>query len=224
MLYSGGKDSNFVVYSLLSKGYDPILITIIPKSEESMLFHHPNIEYVDVQAECMDLPLIKMRVDTYDIEEEMQALSSILSIARDKGITRVYSGGISSRFQSERFEHICNRLGLEYSAPLWRIDQIAYMYRLVDLGFRFILDAVSADGLDYRWLGRIIDRDAIDGVIRLSKLHGFNPAFEGGEAETFVIDAPHFKERLNIDNGEVIWDGVRGVYRISSIDRERKIF
>ena len=33
----------------------------------------------------------------------------------------------------------------------------------------------------------------------MSKNFGFNPAFEGGEAETLVLDAPFYKKRIKLD-------------------------
>ncbi|MEM2856832.1 MAG: diphthine--ammonia ligase [Candidatus Nitrosocaldaceae archaeon] len=224
MLYSGGKDSNFTIYNTLKEGYDVLLLTIIPKSAESMLFHYPNIEYVNMQAKCMNLSLIEERVDANTLEQEMLALFKILKIARDEGIKKIYSGGIASRFQNERFRVICNKLGLEYGAPLWKRDQKEYMYELLDLGFRFIIDAVAAYGLDDKWLGRLIDKDAVDELIRLSIRYGFNVTFEGGEAESFVIDAPHFKKMIVIDDARIEWDGVRGVYKITKASIEKKIY
>lgn len=220
VLYSGGKDSNFAVYKALEEGYDiSLLITIIPSSEESMLFHYPNIVYTKVQAECMNIPIIIHKSDG----DEMQVLYKLLLDAKRHNITHIASGGITSRFQNERFMSICKKLDLTYYSPLWAIDQIEYMHKLLELKFELMLVGVSAYGLDERWLGRIIDKDGLEELIRLSKKYGFNPAFEGGEAETFVLDAPHFKYRLMV-KGEKHWDGVRGIFTITDIEKVRKIF
>lgn len=39
-------------------------------------------------------------------------------------------------------------------------------------------------------------------------------AFEGGEAETFVLDGPIFKKRIEILDFEKVWDVDSGVFSI----------
>ncbi len=75
----------------------------------------------------------------------------------------------------------------------------------------FILTSVSAAGLDQKWLGRIININAVRELLKLSKNYQFNPVFEGGEAETLVLDCPLFlSERIEIMESETSWDGIRG--------------
>ena len=54
-------------------------------------------------------------------------------------------------------------------------------------------------------------------LILLSKKYGFNISFEGGEAETLVLDCPIFRKRLEIRKSKTIWDGQRGIVEISDI-------
>ena len=49
---------------------------------------------------------------------------------------------------------------------------------------------------------------------KLSKEFQFNLSFEGGEAETFVISCPLFKNRIDIISSNKIWDGIRGRFEI----------
>ena len=88
------------------------------------------------------------------------------------------------------------------------------MNDLINSGFKFILTSVSSDGLDETWLGKII---TISDVLRLSELsdkYGFNLTFEGGEAETFVVDCPLYSYPIKISKSEKIWDGYRGRFEI----------
>jgi diphthamide synthase (EF-2-diphthine--ammonia ligase) len=41
---------------------------------------------------------------------------------------------------------------------------------------------------------------------------------EGGEGETFVLDAPFFNKRIVVDEVEKQWDGLRGVVWIKKGD------
>jgi diphthamide synthase (EF-2-diphthine--ammonia ligase) len=42
--------------------------------------------------------------------------------------------------------------------------------------------------------------------------------FEGGEAETLVLDCPLYKKRIHIKDHTIIWDGIRGMFEILDID------
>ena len=70
------------------------------------------------------------------------------------------------------------------------------MQELLDNGFEIILTSVAAEGLDKGWLGRKIDQKMIDDLKKLHKKVGINEAFEGGEAETVVLDCPLFKKKI----------------------------
>ena len=88
------------------------------------------------------------------------------------------------------------------------------MKELLDINFEFIISSVSADGLDKSWIGKKISYQEIDELEQLSNKFQFNLNFEGGEAETFVINCPLFKNPIKIVNSNKIWDGVRGRFEI----------
>ncbi len=48
----------------------------------------------------------------------------------------------------------------------------------------------------------------------LKEKYGINMLFEGGEAESFVLDAPLFKKRIVINQAKSEWNGNRGMYLI----------
>ena len=73
---------------------------------------------------------------------------------------------------------------------------------------------MSSGGLDDSWLGKIITKNDIVILYNLSKKFGFNLNFEGGEAETFVIDCPLFSSPIKIIQGKKTWDGYRGRFEI----------
>jgi diphthamide synthase (EF-2-diphthine--ammonia ligase) len=72
----------------------------------------------------------------------------------------------------------------------------------------------SSGGLDESWLGKKITDDDLVTLENLSEKHGFNLSFEGGEAETFVIDCPLFSYPIKIQKFKKIWDGYRGRFEI----------
>ena len=85
---------------------------------------------------------------------------------------------------------------------MWETDSYQYMNDLIDSNFNFIMTTVSSGGLDNSWLGKLISKSDIDVLNQLSKKFGFNLNFEGGEAETFVIDCPLFTNPIKITKSE----------------------
>ncbi|HEX6067315.1 MAG TPA: hypothetical protein VFZ05_00815, partial [Nitrososphaera sp.] len=104
--------------------------------------------------------------------------------------------------------------GLQAVAPIWGVEAEKYYAELLDKKFEIMVVGVSAMGLEKEWLGKIIDSKSLAHLSALSKKHGFNLAFEGGEAETLVTDSPLFSKRLSIRKARTHWDGQRGIFEI----------
>jgi diphthine-ammonia ligase len=222
VLYSGGKDSNIALYKSYMQGYDvACLITLIPCYDDSMLFHYPNASHTSMQAEAIGLPLIQAIVK--GVNDEYCQLKYLLSYAkRVHGIEGFVSGALSSMYQYSRFNEVASMLELKHIAPCWGEDQLEHMRELITNKVTAMITSVSAYGLDMSMLGRIIDGSMLEMLNLLSKRYGFNLTFEGGEAETFVLDMPLFKRRIKIKDYTTYWDGVRGHIEFGSISLEDK--
>ncbi len=222
-LFSGGKDSTYAIYKVKSQGHDvQCLVSIFPQSEESHLLHYPNISSTALQAKVMKIPQIVSQIDTTDPESELDVLQNLLERAKkDFGIDGIVHGGLFSDYQKIRFDRIGNNLGLEIISPLWHIDQKKYLQELLESKFKFIVTSVTSAGLDQTWLGKEITKDDVEQLEKLSIKYGFNLAFEGGEAETFVIDCPLFYSPIKIVKANKIWDGYRGRFEITEAVLEK---
>ena len=88
------------------------------------------------------------------------------------------------------------------------------MKELLEENFEYIISSISCDGLNDSWLGRIMNRSGLDELQKLQKIFKFNLNFEGGEAETFVINCPLFEKSLLIQDSTTEWDGYRGRFEI----------
>ena len=215
-LFSGGKDSTYAIYMVQKQGHDiACLLSVFPNSDESHLLHHPNMAWTKLQSESMNIPQLLISSDSDNTDEELSKLEILLQKAKEQfNIEGVVHGGIKSNFQKDKFETLCSKLNLIVVAPLWGIESQQYMNDLLYSKFEFIMTVISSDGLDDSWLGRLISKSDIDILKRLSQKFGFNLNFEGGEAETFVIDCPLFKNPIKINKFEKIWDGYRGRFEI----------
>ena len=215
-LFSGGKDSTYSIYLAKQMGHDVVcLITIFPKSSSSHLLHFPNIELTKLQSVTLKIPQITSISNSDELSEETKVLKTLLEKAKlDFQIDGLVHGGISSEFQKQNFEKICKENNLDIIAPLWKINPKEYMNNLLNSKFKFILTSVSSDGLDETWLGKIISVDDVSLLSKLSTKYGFNLNFEGGEAETFVMDCPLYSHPIMINKSQMIWDGYRGRFEI----------
>jgi predicted ATP pyrophosphatase (TIGR00289 family) len=150
-----------------------------------------------------------------ETDNELIVMEKLLQDAKKQfQIDGLVHGGIKSNFQKEKFESLCLKLNLVSIAPLWETDPNEYMNELLDSNFHFMMISVSSDGLDEQWLGKLISKSDIKILNTLSDKFGFNLNFEGGEAETFVIDCPLFSNSIKINDFVKNWDGYRGRFEI----------
>ena len=218
-LFSGGKDSTFAISYAQEMGHCILcLITMHPKADDSALLHYPNSWVTGYLAEAMQLPLIECQVWGHSKEDEMKALEETISQAKSKyGINGIVHGGISSNYQKQAFEKVCARQRIGAVAPLWNLEPERYLNELIRRGFRIIIAGVSAMGLESEWLGRELDKEAVAKLVSLSKRCKFNLTFEGGEAETLVVDCPLYHKQLQIKAAAAYWDGQRGIFEIQDV-------
>ena len=222
VLFSGGKDSSFACWKAMGREEVACLITVLPRNPESYLFHTPNIHLAALQADAAGLPLVSAESAGVE-EEEVADLSRALSLAvREHGIEGVVTGAIRSVYQAARVQRVCHALGLWCFNPLWQRDEEEYLEEVVSSGFRFLVSGVSAASLGEAWLGREMDREALDELKALASRNRMNPAGEGGEYETFVLDAPFFRKRIEILKASREYRGDHGMYRIDDARLEAK--
>jgi diphthine-ammonia ligase len=215
-LFSGGKDSTYAILRAKEMGHEVVcLLTMHPNADDSQLFHYPNSRLTRNLAESMKIPLIEYTVNGSTKGDETDALEQALRLAQVRyTIDGVVHGGISSNFQKQVFESACGRAALSPVAPLWNADPEGYMHELIHRGFEIMIVGVSAMGLGAEWLGRILNDKYLEKLSLLSKKNGFNLNFEGGEAETLVVDCPLYAKRLAVKKAEIRWDGQRGIFEI----------
>jgi len=215
-LFSGGKDSTYSIFLAKKQGHEiKCLLSVFPNSDESHLLHHPSLQWTNLQSQSMQIPQFTIKSELDETDNEIKSLEKILIHSIDEyHIDGIVHGGIQSQFQKEKFENLCDKLNLKSIAPLWNRKPLEYMNELVSSNFVFIITSVSSGGLDDSWLGKIITKNDVVNLYALSEKFRFNLNFEGGEAETFVLDCPIFSHPIKIIQGKKIWDGYRGRFEI----------
>ncbi len=204
LLFSGGKDSTYAGYLAVKNKYEiSCLISIFSENKESYMFHTPLIEQTKKQAEVMKIPLIIKKTRGEKEQELLDLERAIADAVKRYKIEAIITGAIGSVYQASRIHMICDRLKIECFNPLWQKDQIELLEELIKNKFEVIISGVFAYPLDEKWLGRKIDKKFIEEVSELQKKYKINPAGEGGEFETFVLNCPLFKKELKIINKKI---------------------
>ena len=83
-LFSGGKDSTFSLYMAKQlKLSIKCLLTLIPYSEDSYLFHYPNIWITKIQSQALQIPIITKKIYSSSIDEECKELDKLIEKAKN---------------------------------------------------------------------------------------------------------------------------------------------
>ncbi|MBN1390395.1 MAG: diphthine--ammonia ligase [Candidatus Thermoplasmatota archaeon] len=206
-LFSGGKDSSYSLHRMLLSGFEvPVLLTMRSADPDSWLYQTPGMEASHMFHE---LTGIETRVVHSPVSRELEkeVLSGALKVLKDEfDLDAVCSGALMSDYQRMAFTDAACDAGLVSFTPLWRKDGRTYMKELLELGFRFILLSYSSEGFGDQDLGRVVEEADLERFFSLSDRWRSHPAFEGGEAETLVLEAPLYKRRMEVE-GCVIKDG-----------------
>ncbi len=212
ILFSGGKDSTYSAFLAKKAGYElACLITLHSENKESYMFHTPNIEQTEKQADVMNIPLLIEKTEGKK-EEELEDLERAIKRAKEEyDVDTIVTGALHSNYQASRIQKICDKLNLKCFNPLWQKDEIQYLKELIKNNFEIMIIGVFAYPLTQNWLGKKIDKEFIERVEELKRKYQIHPAGEGGEFETFVINCPLFMRRLKVksyhdfEEGENSW-------------------
>ncbi len=217
-LYSGGKDSTLALHKAVRSGKNvDLLITMRPENQYSYMFHYPNTAYTSLQAEALGIR--QVFADTKG-EKELE-LADLERVLKDNDVKLLVTGATYSSYQADRINNICRELGIESVAPLWHIEPMEELNELAS-DFNAIITSVSAEGFDKSFLGARIDETIIKRLQELNRRYRVNMLFEGGEAESFVLDAPLFKKRIVVESANTEWNGSTGRYLIEQAHLDNK--
>ncbi|MGC9309259.1 MAG: diphthine--ammonia ligase [Candidatus Nanoarchaeia archaeon] len=194
-LFSGGKDSCLALHLARKKHDVAYLVNMDVENADSWMFHKPYPELIEKQAEELGIELVKVKSKGKQ-DEEVNDLKQLLA---GLDIDGVVIGGIASNYQGKRIKRVCDELGLEMIAPLWNFSPEELWDCLLENNFKVILTKIACQGLGKEWLGKVIDKQKLDKMKELAEKYRFRLDFEGGEAETAVLDMPGFKHEIDID-------------------------
>ncbi len=220
-LVSGGKDSVLALWLALHQ-FDVIsILTVMSTCTESYLFHIPNSQYVGIIADMLKISHRKILIDSCDVEDEIHTLKDALI---ESGAEAVIAGGIRSEFQRFKFIRAAQLANMKCFNPLWRLSPRVLLSELLDNNFHIIISSVSGMGLRKELLGKRFSPELLETLQKDIPESELSIIGEGGEFESFVLDAPFFSASIEILESKIHWDEHReeGYYEIIKVKRRSK--
>ncbi|MEC7712653.1 MAG: diphthine--ammonia ligase [Candidatus Thermoplasmatota archaeon] len=219
-LFSGGKDSYIAMQMAADSHEISCLLTINSHNQDSWMFHTPAITWTKLQAESLGIPQVVQETEGIQ-DKELDDLFELIKNAKNKySIQGIVTGALASTYQSTRIQKICNELDLWCFNPLWQLSQEKLLEKLQTYNIISIITGVAAEPFDESWLGKELDSSTIDELLIYSKKYRINPAGEGGEFESLVINAPMFTKKLDIISSQIHYSNFSGRLEIKEAKLE----
>jgi uncharacterized protein (TIGR00290 family) len=194
-LWSAGKDSCFACYKARAMGHQVVsLVNFMQPHGKDSLSHGLSAELISKQAGLTGIPLIQKAMPQGSYEKEFKNL--IMQWKEKRGIQGIVFGDIYLQEHKDWIDRVCKELDVEPILPLWGLNTKEIILDFIDCGFEAIVVSVKQDVLGNEWLGRKIDRNFIEELLK------YNPRIdlcgESGEFHTLVTAGPMFNGTLEV--------------------------
>lgn len=196
VLWTGGKDCALAHYEAVLAGHQVSrLVTFAPESGEFLA--HP-LDFMSHQAEAMALPHCVVPIAEPYKESYVNA---IRALGAEHGVDALITGDIAEVDGYPNWIRECSEgSGIEVLTPLWGVDRLSLLRRLLDSRFRVVVSCAKGPWLTADWLGREITQETLNELRSLNRINGLDPCGENGEFHTLVTDSPLFHKSLHIDS------------------------
>lgn len=214
VLYSGGKDSTYAVAHALEKGWDiAYLLSVKPSRTDCYLFHYASVEHTPLQAQMLQLPHIIVQCNIANPKLEARIVRKVVE---KKPVDAVILGGTGLQVtQIKSIQNALLPLGVETFASHAGYDHEEILKDMLNKGYRIMITQFAAEGLHESWLGIILDKQSFSELKHLSQLYGFHIGGDGSAFDTFVLDCPLFKKRIEFQSFKKYHDGEFSGYLIA---------
>jgi len=200
--WSGGKDSALALREILVSGEFEIaaLLTTVTADYDRISMHGVRRTLLERQADSLGFPLEIVSISKNSSNEEYEAnMRRVLTQHLVAGVSSVAIGDVFLEDVRQYRERNLAKIGMKGIFPLWRRDTRELVRTFIDLGFEAIITCVDSQALSQDFVGRVIDRQFVDGLPPL-----VDPCGENGEYHSFVYDGPIFREPIRHAVGEVV--------------------
>jgi uncharacterized protein (TIGR00290 family) len=200
--WSSGKDAAMAYYKLLKDPQYKItnLLTTVNEDHDRIFMHGIREHLLDLQAERMKLPLIKVKLLSSDSDDAYKE-------GMRKNLSELYANGVTTAAYGDIFlddlrsyrEKQLEQIGMDGLFPLWKMNTTTLVNLVEEAGIEAIIVCVNGLRLGKEFLGKKINTELLD-----SLPPDVDPCGENGEFHTFVYNAPFFSQAIPIKTGEIV--------------------
>ncbi len=198
IMFSGGKDSTFAIDYCVSRGWSiEWLLSVKPNRTDCFLFHFATVEHTPVLAEQMGFKHRLITCSVADPEQEAELVRK--EVETLPKVDAVVLGGVGlQETQLRSIQTALQPLHIEVFAAHAGQEHDKVMLAMLDQGYRFMITQIASDGLGQKDLGLVLSPDNIQQFFSRSAKFGFHVGGEGGYYDTFTIDGPLFKNKVQV--------------------------
>jgi uncharacterized protein (TIGR00290 family) len=200
--WSGGKDSAFAFYKIISSGLYRVesIHTVFDESTRRVGLHGVPERLIERQADEMGLPLEKIYLPTSNNHSAYSTcMQTFYQKCSQRGIEGIVFGDIFLEDLKKYRLDLLRPSSLESFFPLWGVNTREMVNEFIDAGFKSVICAADSSLLDPEHVGRTIDRHFVDILPPQVDACG-----ENGEFHSFAYDGPIFENKIPVKLGEVI--------------------
>lgn len=191
--WSGGKDSCYAFYKAIQQGYKPtVLLNVMNEFGDRSRSHGIPKNVLEAQAAALELPIHFFSSTWADYE--VKYIETLKALVKDYPITYSVFGDIDIESHRSWEEKVSTAANLEAVLPLWQGDRKQLVLDMIEAGLEAMIVSCN-EVLGPEFLGRIID----EAIITEFEALGVDACGENGEFHTLVVNAPFFKNRIEVD-------------------------
>jgi len=190
--WSGGKDSCYAFYKAMQSAYQPtVLLNVMNEYGDRSRSHGIPKEILMAQAEAMGIPIHFFNSTWADYE--VNYIKHLKDLVKIYEVSHAVFGDIDIASHRAWEEKVSAAASIEAILPLWQGDRKELVLAMINDGIEAMIVSCNQT-LGPNFLGRTID------VALLEELEtiGVDACGENGEYHTLVVNAPFFKNRLDI--------------------------
>ncbi len=194
VLWTGGKDSVLAFQVSLNLYEIRRLVCFVPV-DNRQFYAHPT-QLMELQARKIGLPIEFMPISKPYALSYRQQIEKI----RDNGIEVLITGDISTVGGMPNWIDGVAAGLVDVYKPLWELDRGAILDTLIANQFKVICSLAYKKYFQSTIAGRYLDTKLISELKQLS----IDACGEQGEYHTWVLDAPFFKESIQLEGIRVV--------------------
>ena len=194
VLWTGGKDSALALQVSLNL-YDIRRLVCFVPADDRQFYAHPT-PLMELQARKIGIPIAFMPIT----EPYRSSYRQQIRVLRDSGIEVLITGDISTVGGMPNWiDSVATNL-VDVYKPLWELDRHAILDTLISEKFEVICSLAYKKFFLSTIAGRYLDAECISELKQLP----IDACGEQGEYHTWVLDAPFFKEPVQLKGTRVV--------------------